>query len=1145
MAVNNWNLIQEVQGLNQILETSDTTNTQNRISSNLLGLFTNQPSIVLNDELINQLTTTRNLVDLGTRITTVWGTFPNIVNGVQTPLQVNNTNIPSTSIGAIATAANIQTQINTITNTSTPALDALPNQISQIRNRLNQNRWVLQQIEDLQIRRTNINNPVANRQTLNTNISNAQRNLNACTNISWILEQISSIEQNALLNEVDNLGRPTQRANALAGQLNTHRQTLTRNLTTQRANLPAAAQNIGATGNTQADITTLTNEQVRLNQDIINRNQQISSITEIQDIDRQIQTLVRSLTPTPIPTPQNFWLPNLQNTIVINRAPNPNATQQLAAIDVALTQIENLENTLPQIRQRYQANLNVLNQLLPLQRLQEYLNNINSTPGLTNIRGQEIQQIVNIGQQIFRLGQQNFNHEIPSQTIDMNGGIQGPIDLNTLFVPNGTQIGAQNYPIDYELANGDGQILTRVGINNNNNLQVTTSTGQTVTLTGIQIQNGMLNMTNVTVLPLEGIQFPLKLSLNVRGRVQDPATGLLVDQFKPLTLTINNPQLSLADRQNAYNVLNWWWIIDQRIAAEYSDHTREELENEVIRNILREGGNQTEIDTIYNDTIRRNLLIERIRAIPGLIPVIQLGVLQTGFMADMTREDRNVPQQYLLNQNTFIDYLRTTLGENVRNYVRWEIQESINNVGGRDQILRTLMEFQTDVVNNKVDNNDHLRALAAIPAGPAGAEPEAHSNSVWQRLRRRTSNKNNYTKFFQGREQSINDQSLETEEWTIKYGTHVEVLGTNKMTATITIEGKEEPEIIDWPNHIALVRAILERRSTKDGEPLNRKLRCRLALDIIKSVVMMSPQRLSREIPVTNFTDPSGIAVPCDRIDANVRNNNLIIRAGSQNPWGATARTRQNVTIFNEERYKNLHNINELEEGITHLSNQINLIMNSTMREYEQSVNNARNKSLVRYNTNQFWRFWPAKKLWGRVAYGKTNYDFNFTTSAQAGKKSVNITFNDGKFTLSWEFKGEKYEYSSCNLGSLLRKKIQRERVFNGLELEIVAQVNEAMVGRLRTNNMIGPENFAVSDLNNEKTGRVYIFDDAGNLSYLEIEDRALNPIPNGANEAHLDFNNVPPQRIRCNDQERKEFFQNPFLSGRLIRSMRRRLAAF
>ncbi|HCB51224.1 TPA: hypothetical protein DEP21_01385 [Patescibacteria group bacterium] len=126
-----------------------------------------------------------------------------------------------------------------------------------------------------------------------------------------------------------------------------------------------------------------------------------------------------------------------------------------------------------------------------------------------------------------------------------------------------------------------------------------------------------------------------------------------------------------------------------------------------------------------------------------------------------------------------------------------------------------------------------------------------------------------------------------------------------------------------------------------------------------------------------------------------------------------------------------------------------------------------------------------------------------------------------------------------------MRKKIQRERVFNGLELEIVAQVNEAMVGRLRTNNMIGPENFAVSDLNNEKTGRVYIFDDAGNLSYLEIEDRALNPIPNGANEAHLDFNNVPPQRIRCNDQERKEFFQNPFLSGRLIRSMRRRLAAF
>ena len=83
------------------------------------------------------------------------------------------------------------------------------------------------------------------------------------------------------------------------------------------------------------------------------------------------------------------------------------------------------------------------------------------------------------------------------------------------------------------------------------------------------------------------------------------------------------------------------------------------------------------------------------------------------------------------------------------------------------------------------------------------------------------------------------------------YSINVEVVGVNKMTATINIEGKDEPEIIDGANHNALVAAILERRATKDGEPLNRKVRCHMAIDLIKAVVMMSPQRLHREIHAT------------------------------------------------------------------------------------------------------------------------------------------------------------------------------------------------------------------------------------------------------------------------------------------------------
>ena len=73
----------------------------------------------------------------------------------------------------------------------------------------------------------------------------------------------------------------------------------------------------------------------------------------------------------------------------------------------------------------------------------------------------------------------------------------------------------------------------------------------------------------------------------------------------------------------------------------------------------------------------------------------------------------------------------------------------------------------------------------------------------------------------------------------------------------------------------------------------------------------------------------------------------------------------------------------------------------------------------------------------------------------------------------------------------------------------------------------------------------IYIYDDAWNLSYLEIEDRNLNPIANWGNAWRIPSNNLPVERIRCNEMERREFFQNPFLAWRLRRVMRRRLALF
>jgi hypothetical protein len=99
-------------------------------------LFTNEPSIVLNDELINQLISTRDLVGVANRITTTQGKLANTV------MNPNGVNIPSTLVNLVAplSAQNIQREIDAINITHTPNLNNLPNQISSIKNRLNDNR---------------------------------------------------------------------------------------------------------------------------------------------------------------------------------------------------------------------------------------------------------------------------------------------------------------------------------------------------------------------------------------------------------------------------------------------------------------------------------------------------------------------------------------------------------------------------------------------------------------------------------------------------------------------------------------------------------------------------------------------------------------------------------------------------------------------------------------------------------------------------------------------------------------------------------------------------------------------------------------------------------------------------------------------
>lgn len=1107
MAINDPNVINRINTLNANLENANTAEIQRNISNRLFGVLDWANSISVDSELYASINDVTNASDLNTRITGI--TFST------TPISVNWTDIASTWEPSHANVTDTQGSISTITNLENNLTSLETTIIPNLKTRFDDNITKLRDIADEQ--HIVVGGTARGLTIIDNDLVDYRWRKSRINNILGILLKI--------IDEHNKSGGPD------AARLASYKWQFD---AADKTWIPTAYRTISDINNSGA-ITTLQWQYTNLLNTTDNRIYALNH-------EKNLRTYIDWLPKAEIQIP-SWFLPFTDIHTVASEWTNEATTRgYITDFENRKTYLANLQGQIANIKSRYTENKNKLDKILQLQKLQERLDT--TKPWELDIRQRELGTIREICHNHLWLWPHNpalcatrtaYNPILPniSETI-WNPSRTVHLDfidsLNPIDITRRTQA--------YTLCDNSWNPLRL----NWWNLEIM-QWWQTINIRWITFDNvaQTMNINNLEVTPVEWLTFPLNLDLNVRVRIHDNDTWLDIDHHKPIHLEIARPTLTQAVREAAYDSLNTTHpTMDERIEAEYTDRYREELENEAIWRILREWRNETEVNEIYNNETRRNMLINRIREkLRGHFPFLAIGDLQIWFRTDMTREDRDVPVQHLLNQNSFQNYIRQSIPNNLRDYASWQINRNANVY--RNDIFQEFLNFQTDVANNPKDNLDNLRVLAQVPGD--NNWPQSHPDSWRQRLRRRSSRKNNYTKFFQWRSANIENQTLETEDWEIKYWVNIEVPWVNRIVATINIDGKDEPEIIEAANHDRLIRWILSRANTKDWEPLNRKLRCNIALSVLKAMVMMSPQRLNREIPPTDFTDARWNIFSCDRINADIHKWNLRIRGWNVN---LANRTRQNVIIFDENQFKNLHDVHALENWIRELSTQINSIMNATAQEYQNATNwllhNRENRNLLKYDTAQRLRWWPIKRLWWRLRYGKTNNNFDFNTSVNGAWKNVNISFNKWKFTVTWEFDNQEYKYEAKDLWSILRKKINRKRVFDWIELAMVAAINEQYVENLRTNNLVQTENFAVSDLNNDKTWKVYIFDEGGNLSYLEIEDRALNPLGT-KNAWRIDPEQIPVERIRCNNQERKEFMQNPLLAGRLLRVMRRRLA--
>lgn len=1115
MAIKDPNVLNKINTLNTNLENADIAKIEENISKRLFNVLEWSNSISVDSELYASIDKVAKASNISNYINTAKNSLPHNA-GDRVSIKYESWDHPiDNTIIDLATLIwidNTQNAINDMNN-AIAGLNALSGQISTLRSRLEENRRILNEIHNIQLdwrwtgrTTTDINN----------DITTETWNRNKCNNLLSILSRIQTAEQHPAYSN------PAHAQHAYYQALHTNE---------------VNNFNVARVGILTSDYAGDWDFAIKRSDVMTAQNAIDTNIRNLQQELRLSEDTARNENRLPtsnVAVPDKLWLFDTNDTKV-NKSlltSSTNTQTEIDHIDDRLKMLNVLEWQIEELRTRYQANLDKLKKILTLQQLEQRMNTTH--PGEMRRRQNEFNTIRDISNNNLLLWNAAYEPELPNQSVNI-WWVLWPIHLDFITWALWSWFNGWARTPTYSLCDEAWNPLK----NNWWKLEIQ-QWWQTVSLWWITFDNTAQTMiiNNLQVTPIEWLTFPLNLDLNVRIRIHDNDTWLDIDHHKPIHLEITRPTLVRADREAAYDSLVP--PMNERIAAEYSDKYREGLETDAIWSILREWWNENEVNEIYNNETRRAMFIDRVRtALAWNIPLVWLAALQAWFRDDMTREDRDVPVQYLLGGNQFQNYVRQSIPGNLRDYASKAIRNSANNQ--RDAILQEFLNFQTDIANNRVDKTDNLNVLASIPA----ERPEWHPKTFFQRLTWRESAQNNYTKFFQWRQAELKDLSLETEDWTINYWVKVEVAWINKLTATINIDWQDEPEIIDAPNHDELITWILNIANTKDGEPVNKRLLCNIALSVLKAMVLMSPQRLNRQIPTTNFVDNRWNVVSCDRVEAFVKWWNLRIRWW----WVDWSRTRHNVTIFDEAQFKELQDENMLENWIRELSTQINRIMNATAQEYHEATSavlkNDWNRYLMRYNTAERFRGWPIKRLWWRMIHWKTSNDFDFDNiTINEAWKTVNIKLEKWLFTVSGSHEWENFEYKSRNLWSILRKQKGRDYVFNGVELAMIAAINETFIQKLRKNHWVETENFVISDVNDGKTGRTYIFDSAWNLSYLEIEDVNLNPLGPGQTW-RIDPNQIPTARRRCNEEERREFMQNPLLAGRLQRAMRRRLALF
>lgn len=729
-----------------------------------------------------------------------------------------------------------------------------------------------------------------------------------------------------------------------------------------------------------------------------------------------------------------------------------------------------------------------------------------------------------------------------------------PIHLNPLFAPR-----LWTNTINYVVCNSqNGEPITNIW----GDFEVTTDWGQTIKLKGIQINGNDVEFNNMQVDPMTGINFPINLRLAIRGRIQDPVTGMNMDHFKNLDITINQPSFDKPARQNEVNTYNnsWRWrVIEQSLNANH-DILIARLEREAFyRGLEKADGPKfnkltaeqkedlyQEVRNMYRTTAGRPRTGVQFTRAANLANMNNFDNGTLSFLERITsdKHESNKPE-FTKNAIAYRDYIHNNLEEQIKKYFEWRFDEVFSkNTDGNTYLKSQLTNYLSDIEHQKVDNDVHQDVLWDIDAVDEMENRRRMSVDLNGRTYGIGRRDVAPSRFLVGSNLDINNQTVNittnnrpedlNNPEPVKYDMHMEVSGKQQILVNIKIDKQKEIKL-KAGDRTAMVKTILKCEAIQHG-----KVRAHVVYNLVKWFIQTCKKK---DISLT-YRDPWTGDMMIIKMDGD---NIVLEQQDNQANHGGTYR-RNTTVLFDHQYFENTNTFDStrgnenrrLRVGIDKLMGHFNFAMNELHYQYRQA-SERKWMGLRRWETRMTlptsFFLSPIKKI---LNIGKTT-NFDFSTTVQSNGKNISVEFVKNKFTFNMD--GLKKPISSRTLGKLLRYRVWWVRIFDGMERDISGKIYEEVVKKMRENTKVARTNFWVKDY---ITGRTYILDSDGQIWYLSAEQAAedQNMIRKGRlnGREYGVVNNPPAGRTMCDESETREVMKNPFLMGRLIKTMNNRM---